>query len=108
MNLESIRLVVLACGLLSLIIWLRWALRSKRWLYAVAPLLYLVNICAFYFVRLFVAPIEDPVIFPTQWVEFLNTWALVINLQAVFTILGVGIYLMAGTNETVGQKRHDT
>jgi hypothetical protein len=80
-----LRYAILLFSSVALIVWLLWALRSRRWLYAVAPLAWLLNVTTFYVFRLATVT-PDPL--------FFNMWSLIIILQGVFTLLGVGLTLL--------------
>ena len=83
------RLIALVMAVAGIIVWMAWAERNKfRWKIAVAPLSWLINIAAFY------------VCYLVQWYRhttnyvFLNNWSLIIRLQSLVLVIGLGIILI--------------
>lgn len=89
-----LRLVIILLTLLSIAVWVGLAIRRRRqWLYAIPPLLWLVNVLVFSVVaygRSIGLLDVDPIT--------INVWSASILLLAVITTLGIGlVWLTEGT-----------
>ena len=83
------RLIALVMAVAGIVIWMVWAERNKfRWKIAIAPLSWLINVAAFYLCYL------------SQWYrhtidyKLLNNWSLIIRLQSLVLVMGLGIILI--------------
>ena len=77
-----LRYAVLVLGIAAIIVWAVYLLRCKgKWLYALAPMLFLVNATAFWVYRLFAAGFD---------VTIMNSWSVGIYLHAMLSLLAMG------------------
>jgi len=84
-NLILLRYAIWIIAIAAIIAWIVFARRIRYIGYALAVILYLINLIAFTTVRLVGPGAVDAMI--------LNTWSLAIHLQGTLTLLLVGIFL---------------
>lgn len=85
--------IVLGVALSGIVIWIYWGwMNRKRWLYAVAPITWLLHVAIFYTAVL----IQEPPFFSDVYA----TWSSVIRLHGVILAAGAGIILLV-------QKKHE-
>lgn len=80
-----LRYLVLSLTYAAIIIWVIYLLKCrKKWLYALAPLLWLINAGAFWTYRLLIDPAGlNP--------SMLNDWSAGIYLHVMITLVGAGV-----------------
>lgn len=79
-----LRYIVLGLSYAAIGVWAIYLARCKgKWLYALAPLLWLTNVALFWTYRLFIYQ-------PGSDLEFINEWSLGIYFHGLITLLGAG------------------
>ena len=83
------RLIALVLAAAGIIVWMVWAGKNKgRRRIAVAPLSWLINVAAFYLCYL--VQLYRHIVNYT----FLNNWSLIIRLQSLALVIGLGLILI--------------
>ena len=90
----ALSVVIWFCSAIGIIAWVWWSRQGVwPWEFAVAPIMWLVNVSLFYTVILI---INQP---PS---EFFSLWSAVIRLQAIITIIAGGIIFLDGRRRKRG------
>lgn len=88
---EPTRIITIALCIAGLTAWALWMRKEKKnWGYAVPIQLYLLHTMLFYIILFFPHGLSA---------DELNLWSTIIRLQALVTILGVGIVLTLEKHE---------
>jgi hypothetical protein len=90
-RLEAFHWLLLIMAITGGVIFVIWAMRSRQWWFAIAPLSWLLHVAVFYTALL---------IFP-HWFANLpttfNWWSSVVRLHSMFLLWGAGIALLITT-----------
>lgn len=77
-----LRYAVLGLSIAAIVVWTVYLLRCKgKWLYALAPMLWLVNATAFWVYRLFTPGFD---------VTMVNSWSVGVYLHAMLSLIAMG------------------
>ena len=79
-----LRIISLSLCWIGMILWLDWGRNTRQWGYAIAPVIWLAHVSAYYFVRLF---------FPNVYLVDVELWLSIIKLHGVITVVGAAIIL---------------
>lgn len=80
---DIVRHSIIIASVVGIVAWLLWSLRNRhRWLYAIAPLSWLINTLAFSVFRELAIPMS---------VSAMNIWSGVVRLHGVILLAGVAI-----------------
>lgn len=87
---QTISLFAALCGLSVWLLYV-WRNRHNGWAYAVPALLFLGHVAIYYTCTLLIPP--------TPGVTIYGTWSSGIRLQAVLSVLGIGVTLLSQNRE---------
>ena len=83
-----LRYIVLILALIAIGVWILYLIRCKeKWLYILAPLLWLINVAALWIYRLFIVTVLNA--------DLLNTWSIAVYIHALITLIGAGVVMIA-------------
>lgn len=83
----TLRYIALILSYAAIIVWAIYLAKCKgKWLYALAPLLWLINVAAFLTYRVCIYQGLDVVL--------LNSWSLGVYVHGLITLLGAGVIVL--------------